>query len=215
MNENLVQELSRRGICTDTFRRLPSDKKERIYRTSLILFGEYGYDGFSIDRMCYEAGISKGSFFQYFLSKGHLLEFTILLFDDYLARWVVEIKNAELSSHTRDRLRHLYQALIINSRLHKSEEKFYHFVVNAGHHSAVAIEGIDLERHFHNYVTRIIERGELTGEVRGDFDVELTSHLVSMILDALVRRQFSGRRVPRRETEEYLISFLFDGISAK
>ncbi len=35
-----------------------------------------------------------------------------------------------------------------------------------------------------------------------------------MLIEALLRHQFSGRSMPRRSTEEYLISFLFDGIKA-
>lgn len=199
---------------TDTFRRLSPDKKNRIYWAAIKFFGEYGYDGFSVDRLCKEAGISKGSFFQYFPSKSHLLEFTVLVFDHYLAKWVAEIRAKEPSALARERLLSLYQALVVNSKLSKEEEKFYHFVTNAAHHSVVAIEGIDLERHFHDYVVEIIRRGEETGEIRGDFDVDLTGHLLSLIIGALVGQEYAGRKMPRRRTEEYLISFLFDGIKA-
>jgi len=214
LDENLINELSRRDIVTDTFRRLSPDKKDRIYRTALMLFGEYGYDGLSVDQFCKESGISKGSFFQYFPSKSHLLEFTIVMFDVYLAKWMVEIKTADPSTFTRDRLRYLYHTIVEYSKLHAAEEKFYHFITNAVHHSAVAIEGIDLERHFHGYVKEIIERGEQTGEIRSDFDVDLTSHFVSLILNALVNQRYTDRKHPRHQTEEYLISFLFDGIKA-
>jgi len=214
LDENLILELAQRGVVADTFRRLLPDKKERIYRTAIRLFGEYGYDGLSVDQLCREAGISKGSFFQYFPSKSHLLEFTVLIFDGYLAKWVNEIKTKEPSALARERLLYLYQTLVANSKLHKSEEKFYHFITSAMHHSAVAIEGIDLEQHFHDYVAEIIERGEQTGEIRGDFDVALTAHLVALVISGLVSRQSADRGMLRSRTEVYLISFLFDGIKA-
>lgn len=214
LDENLVTELVGRGVVTDTFRRLRPDKKSRLYRVAIKLFGEYGYDGLAIDQLCQESGISKGSFFQYFPSKTHLLEFVILVFDDYLGKWVTEIRQAETAVMARERILYFYQALVVNSKLFRDEEKFFLFITSAMNHSAVALEGIDPQRHIFDYVSEIIERGAETGEVRGDFEVELTGYLVSLVIEGLVRRQFSAARLHRRETEDYLISFLFDGIKA-
>ena len=214
LDENVIADLVQRRVVSDTFRRLPPDKKLQVYDAATRLFGEYGYDGLAVDRICHDAGISKGSFFQYFESKSHLLEFTILVFDDYLAKWVVELLETEQAALARDRLKYLYDSLVVNARLHQSEQKFFLFVTHGLDHAGVKLEGIDLERHIREYVREIVRRGVQTGEIRGDFDVDLTEYLVSMLLEALLRRQFSGRHMPLRRTEEYLISFLFDGIKA-
>jgi TetR/AcrR family fatty acid metabolism transcriptional regulator len=214
LDENLVAELVDRGVITDTFRRLSPDKKSRLYRAAIRLFGEFGYDGLAIDQLCSEAGISKGSFFQYFPSKTHLLEFVILVFDDYLGKWVADIRKDETAALARDRLLYFHQALVVNSKLFRDEERFFLFITSAMNHSAVALEGIDPQRHIYEYVGDIIERGVVTGEIRGDFEVELTGYLVSLVIEGLVRRQFTSARLHRAETEEYLISFLFDGIKA-
>ncbi len=214
LDENVVLALVRNEVATDTFRRLPSAKKARVYQVALQLFGEYGYDGLAIDQLCREAGISKGSFFQYFPSKSHLLEFCVVLFDHYLAAWTVEIRANDTAVLARERLLHLYRSIALNSRLFPAEEKFYLFVTRALNHSAVALEGVDIERHFEGYVTEIISRGEQTGEIRGDFDPRLTGHLVALIIEALVERTFEGKGLSRHEAERYLISFLFDGIKA-
>lgn len=214
LDENLIAELVERKVVSDTFRRLTTDKKNRIYRETITLFGEYGYDGLAVDKLCRMAGISKGSFFQYFPSKSHLLEFVLLVFDDYLGKWMAEIKKNEKAVLARDRLLYLYEALLVNSKLFKTEERFFLFVTSALNHSAVTIEGIDIERHLHNYVEEIIERGIQTGEIRGDVEVKLTTYLVSLIMSALVQKQYLGRRLYRGKLEEYFISFLFDGIKA-
>ena len=214
LDENMVAELVRRNVVTDTFRRLPTGKKARLYRVSIRLFGEYGYDGLAIDQLCDEAGISKGSFFQYFPSKTHLLEFAILMFDRYLDGWVTEIRQHEQAVLARDRLLHLYRSVVVNSILYEAEEKFYLFVTRALQHAAVALVGIDFERHFNDYITEIIRRGEETGEIRGDFDIDTTAHLVALVIGGLVGIKFGGSTVPRRQAEDYLVSFLFDGIKA-
>jgi AcrR family transcriptional regulator len=214
VDENLIAELVKRGVVTDTLRRLPAEKKARIYQTVIRLFGEYGYDGLPVDRLCREAGISKGSFFQYFPSKSHLLEFAILVFDDYLDKWVEEIRRNETAVYARDRVKYLYDSLVINAKLYQPEQKFYLFVTHALNHAGVVIEGIDLELHFRLYIREIVERAVQTGEIRGDFEIDLTAYLVGIIVEALLQRQFAGRHLPRRQTEQYLISFLFDGVKA-
>lgn len=214
LDENVVVELVERKVIADTFRRLAPEKKYQVYRAATELFGKYGYDGLSVNRICREAGISKGSFFQYFESKSHLLEFTVLIFDDYLAKWVADLRRTETVALARNRLAYLYDALVVNAKLHASEQQFFLFVTHGLDHAGVVLEGIDLERHFRAYVGEIVTRGVETGEIRGDVEVDLTGHLVSMLIESLLRRQFSGRFLPRRRTEEYLISFLFDGIKA-
>jgi len=215
VNENLIVELVKNKVISDTFRRLNADKKSRLYQIAVKLFGEYGYDGLSVDQYCEEASISKGSFFQYFPSKSHLLEFAILIFDDYLEQLFDEIRKAEPGPMVRQKISHLYDTLVINSRIYSNEEKFYLFATRAIDHSAVSLQGIDLERHLVIYVEEIVRRGEETGEIRGDFNIDLTSNIVSLIIGALVNNTYGRKKETLRETESYLITFLFDGISAR
>lgn len=214
LDENLISELVDRKVVTETFRRLKKEKKNRIYRQAMGLLAEYGYDGLAVDQLCEKAGISKGSFFQYFPSKSHLFEFVILVFDDYLSKWIEEIRINETAVMAKDRLLYLYQGLVINSKLFKDEERFFLYVTSSLDHSTVVIEGIDLSRHFQQYVTDIIGRGVQTGEIRGDFEVDLTGYLVTLIIEGLVRRQYTGHPMHWKEAETYLISFIFDGIKA-
>lgn len=215
VNENLIVELVKNRVVSDTFRRLNADKKNRLYQVAVKLFGEYGYDGLSVDQYCEESSISKGSFFQYFPSKSHLLEFAILIFDDYLEQLFDEIRKSEPGPMVRQKISNLYDVLVINSRIYSNEEKFYLFATRAIDHSAVSLQGIDLERHLVVYVEEIIRRGEETGEIRGDFKIDLTSNLVSLIIGALVSSTYSRKKENLRESGNYLITFLFDGISAR
>jgi AcrR family transcriptional regulator len=214
IDENLVVQLVRRKVVTDRFRRLPPEKKDLIYRAAIRLFGTYGYDGLPVDRLCTEAGISKGSFFQYFPSKSHLLEFAVLAFDDFLTTWLAEIRRQESAVLARDRLRHLYHAVVVNAKLFPAEKTFYLFITNASPHTGVQIEGIALERHFHKYVQEIIERGGQTGEIRRDVDPAVTGVLVSLVFGALVGRAYAGTRERRPLSSDYVLSMMFDGVKA-
>lgn len=213
IDENVVQQAVRLKVVSDTFRRLTSDKKSTIYSAAIRLFGEYGYDGLSVDLLCQECRISKGSFFQYFPSKAHLLEFTVIMFDDYLRRWVAEIRAGDRFGLSRQRLLHLHEALLVNARVHAVEKRFYLFVTNALEHSAVRLEGLDLERHVYDYIREIVTRGEQTGEIRGDINIEITSRLVLQVFRGIMLRKELSRMVVQKEGAA-LMTLLFDGLKA-
>ena len=214
LNENVVRELVKRGVIKDTFRRLTADKKERVYRTAINLIGEYGYDGLSVDQLCTEAGISKGSFFQYFPSKSHLLEFAVIIFDDYTAGWVREIRANESSALARERLIYLYDSTIANLHMFPAEQLFFRYVTQAASHSAVSIEGINLERHWRDYFSEIIVRGQATGEIRRDLDADALVEFVFVSIGGLLQRQVGGRKFMQSHARDHLMTILFDGIKA-
>ena len=143
LDENIIADLAQRGIVTETFRRLTADKKELVYGAAIELFGKFGYDGLSVDQLCREAAISKGSFFQYFPSKSHLLEFVVLMFDDFLAKWMMDLRQSEAAVLARERLLYLYDAIVVNSKLYPAQERFFLFVTRGLEHAAVQLEGID------------------------------------------------------------------------
>ncbi|HEX2897751.1 MAG TPA: TetR/AcrR family transcriptional regulator [candidate division Zixibacteria bacterium] len=214
IDENAVNELVRRKVVSDTFRRLNSEKKEKLYRLALALFGKYGYDGLSVDQYCDQGKISKGSFFQYFPSKTHLLEFSLLLFDSRLEDFIDEIMKDESKVLAKERLKSLIQTLTARGRLDMSEKIFYLFAANALHHSAVTVEGINITKHVDSYIEEIVKRGTETGEIRRDYQPEITGAIVSSALHAVLIHYFLRNIQPDDATVQTLISILFDGIRA-
>lgn len=214
IDENAVIELVRRKVVSDTFRRLNSDKKEKLYRLALALFGKYGYDGLSVDQYCEQGNISKGSFFQYFPSKTHLLEFSLLMFDNRLARFIELIRNNESKVLAKERLRSLIQSLTARGRLDVSEKIFYLFAANALHHSAVTVEGINVTKHVNSYIDEIVKRGTETGEIRRDYQPSVTGAIVSSALHAVLMHYFLRNIQPDDATVQTFVSILFDGIRA-
>jgi hypothetical protein len=81
-------------------------------------------------------------------------------------------------------------------------------------HAAVALEGIDLERHFYSQVVDIVRRGVATGEIRGDVEAEVTARMVWVVLKGLVASHAEDSDKERQSLDDYLITFLFDGIKA-
>lgn len=62
---------------TNTFTALPAAKKQRLLRAAWQEFSQYSFADSSINRIVHAAGISRGSFYQYFADKDDL--FSLLL----------------------------------------------------------------------------------------------------------------------------------------
>ena len=211
LDENLVASMVTRRVVGDTFRRLPPDKKWRIYQAALRLFGRYGYDGLPVARLCRQAAISKGSFFQYFPSKSHLLEFCLLVFDDRLERLFDDIRRRETAGTVRQRLAYLCTA-VTASDLSPDERLFYLLAVWGLRHSGVETAGIDLERHFRAGVREIVLRGIETGEVRGDYPGAVLAEAVAAVLSGLLSRVFAVPDEDPGPLSETVLAVVLDGL---
>lgn len=54
---------------TSTWRNLDQERRERVLRAAMAEFGRHGYSGGSLNVIAREAGVAKGSLFQYFTDK--------------------------------------------------------------------------------------------------------------------------------------------------
>ena len=53
------------------------ETKQKIYDAAKVLMDKHGYDAVSIDDIVREAGVARGSFYVYFLSKEDLLVYLV------------------------------------------------------------------------------------------------------------------------------------------
>jgi AcrR family transcriptional regulator len=91
-----------------TFENLPVEKKRRVLEACIHEFGEYGYDGSSVDRVIKRAGISKGGIYEYVSSKEELflytVEYTYTHLYDYLKARIAK-DGIDLPNDLLDRLK--------------------------------------------------------------------------------------------------------------
>ena len=71
------------------FFKLPDEKRSKILRAVHSELAEFPVDELSINRIIHSAGISRGSFYQYFEDKDDLLEY---VFSDFRNSMTQEIK---------------------------------------------------------------------------------------------------------------------------
>lgn len=83
-----------------TFLNLPDEKRQRIIECALDEFAERGYEKSSINRIVKEAGIAKGSFYQYFEDKFDLYEhiITVTISNPKMASFQIAQHDVQLES---------------------------------------------------------------------------------------------------------------------
>jgi len=79
--------------------------KELIVRTAIELFKEKGYDNVTVEEITQLCGIAKGTFFNYFPRKEHLLLHVGSSYNDLLN----EIVQKQRDGHLKDRLMDLFR----------------------------------------------------------------------------------------------------------
>jgi AcrR family transcriptional regulator len=80
-------------VPTRTWENLAPERRERIVRAAMTEFGRHGYSGGSLNVIAREAGVAKGSLFQYFADKfdlfAYVAEQTAFRVRDHMAPWLV------------------------------------------------------------------------------------------------------------------------------
>ncbi|KWW99297.1 TetR/AcrR family transcriptional regulator [Carbonactinospora thermoautotrophica] len=74
---------------TPTWERLDPERRDRVLRAAMAEFGRYGFSGGSLNTIAREAGVAKGSLFQYFADK---LDFFATVCDEVSRRIRDEIE---------------------------------------------------------------------------------------------------------------------------
>lgn len=75
---------------TETFFKLPEEKKNRIVEASIKEFTRVPIEEVSIKNIVEEAGIARGSFYQYFRSKSDLLDFILKKDFDLMEDFIIQ-----------------------------------------------------------------------------------------------------------------------------
>lgn len=144
-----------------------TDMKSRIIDAAWKLFREKGYENTTLDNILEEAGIAKGSFYYYFKGKG-----------DLLATWsdILDEKYAALEKELKPEMDSFQKLLFLNREVHAMIEGMISpQLIGSMYAEQLKGEGyrhlLDTNRVYFRLITRIIEEGQLVGELTGEMTV--------------------------------------------
>lgn len=152
-----------------TFHRLDDDKKERIMRTAIEEFQAHGFEKTKIETIAQNAGVAKGSIYQYFDDKKELFL--------YAVTWGLEYFMKIIDRQTPLKDMDVYDYFLSSGRdrfeLIKNEPLLVAFStdVASGKYGTLTQEiNNELGRVGEEYELRLIANGKKRGTIRDDLD---------------------------------------------
>lgn len=169
---------------TETFFRLPADKRKRIEDAALVEFTDYRYDTASINRIVEAAQIAKGSFYQYFSGKKDLfLHLVSLLAHEKTERLKEQLTSIE-GRDFFDLLHNLFVAGLRFASEHPDWQKIISRLARDPHHPIYRDIMQQNTRAADDFFQPLIEQAVQRGECRPDLDVPLAAHLITVLSTA-------------------------------
>jgi AcrR family transcriptional regulator len=162
----------------DTFHNLKSDKKDRIIQAAIQEFAQYHYNEANLSRIIKDAGIARGSFYQYFEDKQDLF------------RYLFEVMAKEKLKYLGDLLPNPEQIPFVElfGQLLKGGVQFAlanpdfiritrNLMGNRGMDIYQDVLGDNLEL-AKQYYRSYIEADKALGRIRQDVDTDLLTHII-------------------------------------
>ena len=169
------------NLPTSTFFNLPQQKKERIIDAALDEFSESSYHQARVSNIVDNAGIAKGSFYQYFNNKKEIFKYIIDIMGEKKLKYLDEVIKKQPEMDFFDFLEELYKNGLEfakdNPRLNKIGNKLF-----SDSNSEIFDEIMDInENKSIDFYENILSKGIKNGEIDPKIDVEVTAHLLTKI----------------------------------
>ncbi len=204
-----MKSVTEAGSDTGWRERQRLELRALIYETALELFRTRGFETTTVQQIVSAAGIAKGTFFNHFPSKDHVLQ------EWY--RQITRMALIEISARSFDQGRESVLALLARLAGSVAEDPLL-WDAKAGATSSVLLrqEEDDLDREVTAFFHRAIDRDIGTGCLAPDTDVSfLTDMLLSVLTGTAHSWTVSGHRWDLAETLEARITFVLDAARPK
>ena len=170
--------------------------KETILKTALKMFNEKGADNVSVDMICKECGITKGSFYHHFSSKDDIF----LGYWDYVSqpvKSILEIADSKLSA--KEKLREIMNLGIsaaVNEMGQANMGSFWNIDIAHGNKVLSPFgftDGTAFSEEIAGYIVNLIETAQKSGEIKSKKDPkELLTVYYAAVMGISVNWSTSG-----------------------
>ena len=177
---------------TATFANLPLDKQQRVIAAAIREFAANGYQRASLNAIVKEAGIAKGSVYQYFANKEALF---LYVFEQFSLTVKREVKAQVGKKGTHGFFDHVREVLLAGvAFIDANPEAFELYLKILFEQEVPQREKLvnQLRLFSAEYFTPFLEEARTRGEIRGD----VASATVIFLLDAVIERFLQGYAKP-------------------
>lgn len=179
----------------DTWWNLPEDKRQSVTRAAMAEFGARGFSAGSLNVIAREAGIAKGSLFQYFVDK---LDFFTTVAEDLsstVEAAVLEGVDVETGGYF-DGISVLVRNWLRFYRTHPLEQRMAHAAASEIDADARAAVRGTANRHYVNVLRPLAQRAMARGELRTGADIDQLVAMTVLVLRHLDSAPFAPHLDP-------------------
>lgn len=199
---------------TETWWRLPEEKRERITAVAMAEFGARGFSAGSLNVIAQNAGIAKGSLFQYFEDK---MDFFATICDAVSSRIEqATLGEVDVEGPFFDVLRSILRRWVTYFSTHPVEQRMAFAAANEVDGDARrAVRGVT-NSHYNKALAPIVEGAKVRGEISDDVDPTLVISMIVLVLRHLNSAPFEHDGDPAiafhelsfEETERIAMSYV-------
>jgi AcrR family transcriptional regulator len=176
--------------------------KDLIYNTALELFRERGYESTSVDRITARAGVAKGTFFNHFPSKDHVLALWYEEITLAILRKCRAAKHGSAEAAVLDLASGLAEAGMRDAALYASKSRNWSETVSG--------EEEKLDAELLRYLREQLEGGRGRGELSSSLDVDFFAGLILAVLTGTAKNWVvAGCAFDLKRAIEARVRFLF------
>ncbi len=175
-----------------TFRQLPPDKQERVLDAALAEFADQGYQAASLNRLVAQAGIPKGSLYQYFPNKEGIFRYIFQFALSQVRGTLTAVKDETLEEGLFSRLE---KSLLAGVRFLREHPRIFSLYLKIQFDKNMPFREEFLaavRRHAVEYFASLVRRAKARGELRPG----VPEAAVLFLLDALFDRFLQAVAVP-------------------
>lgn len=171
---------------TPAWELVPADKKQQILDAAVSEFADRGYSRASMNQLVKSAGISKGSLFHYFRTKGDLFGGLVDAAFGQVKAQVKAVRDATSGEPLPWRLEQLLEAGLEFVSAHPRLARIYFRVLRSGDAPFGQQKLQELGEHSRRFLTELIEDAQARGEVAASVDAARTAWLIDAMLERLL-----------------------------
>lgn len=163
----------------ETFHQIASEKRENILRTAAMLFADQGFARTDVAQIAKQAGVAKGSIYNYFESKEDLYL--------YVCRDGIEHSRQAVYGDIRPewdlyrQIDHIFRKGVAFVLAHPEYARLYLNTASAGMDRFADKLSLEVEKHTADHLKGLIKEGMRKGIVRKDVDVSLAAFLINSL----------------------------------
>ena len=174
---------------TAQFNHLPAEKKSRITDAFISEFAKKGFRAASMNKIVEQAGISKGSLFNYFTSKNQLFMYAYKVAFERVKEYLREVRDETKDQEFFTRFQKVMEAGVRFIRKHPNLARIYYRILYTGD----SPEGVAILQEIHaesmKFIGSFVEQGVERGEISAAIDVDKASFILESVLNRFLQVQ--------------------------